>query len=60
MVTQIDTGNTIGITRPIDEVNRVVIPMEILKQQNLKSRTVKVYPLKGGLYVEFDTKKTEE
>lgn len=54
MITQIDTGNTMGITRSIDELNRVVIPMEILKEQNLRSRKVYVFPLKDGVYIKFD------
>ena len=54
MVTQIDTGNTIGITRTIDELNRVVIPMEILREQKLKSKKVAVYHLNDGVYIRFD------
>ena len=56
MVTQIDTGNTIGWTRELDDLNRVVIPMEIIKEQkpNLKSKRVALFPLKNGIYVQFD------
>lgn len=60
MVTQIDTGNVMGITRQLDDLNRVVLPMEILKQQNLRSNKVAIYPLKDGVYIEFDKNKTEE
>lgn len=60
MVTQIDTGNTMGITRQLDELNRIVIPMEILKEQNLRSKKVAIYPLKDGVYIGFDKNKTEE
>lgn len=59
MITQIDTGNTVGITRELDDLNRVVIPMEIIKQQHLKTKKVAIYPLKDGIYVAFD-KKLEE
>lgn len=59
MITQIDTGNTVGITRELDDLNRVVIPMEIIKQQSLKTKKVAMYPLKNGIYVAFD-KKLEE
>lgn len=59
MITQIDTGNTMGITRELDDLNRVVIPMEIIKQQHLKTKKVTIYPLKDGIYVAFD-KKLEE
>lgn len=54
MITTIDTGNTIGIKRSIDELNRIVIPMEILREQKLKSKKVAVYPLENGVYIRFD------
>lgn len=54
MVTTIDTGNTIGITRPIDSLGRIVIPMEILKEQKPKSKRVAIFPLENGIYVKFD------
>lgn len=60
MVTHIDTGNIMGITRNFDDLHRVVIPMEIIKQHELKSSRVSIYPLKKGVYIEFDTEKTEE
>lgn len=60
MFTQIDTGNTRGITRELDNLNRIVIPMEIIKQQNLRSNKVAIYPLKDGVYIGFDKNKTEE
>lgn len=56
MVTTIDTGNTMGITRTLDELNRVVIPMEIVKGHKLKSKRVAIYPLKDGMYIKFDKK----
>lgn len=59
MQTLIDTGNTIGITRPMDELNRIVIPMEIIRQHKLRTRVVRVYSLKDGVYMEFD-KEMEE
>ena len=54
MITKIDTGNTTGIERNLDELNRVVIPIEILKQQAPKSKKLSIYPLKNGVYIEFD------
>lgn len=54
MVTQIDTGNTMGITRELDDLNRIVIPMEIIKQQHLRSKKMAIYPLKDGVYIAFD------
>ena len=59
MVTHIDTGNTMGITRELDDLNRIVIPMEIIKQQPLRSKKMAIYPLKDGVYIAFD-KKMEE
>lgn len=59
MVTQIDTGNVMGITRNFDDLHRVVIPMEILKQHDLRSSRVAIYPLKKGIYIEFDIDKKE-
>ena len=60
MVVQIDIGNTMGITRHLDELNRIVMPMEIIKEQNLRSKKVAIYPLKDGVYIGFDKNKTEE
>ena len=57
MVTQIDTGNTMGITRELDELNRIVIPMEIIKHQPLRTKKVAIFPLKDGVYVAFDKEK---
>lgn len=54
MITKIDTGNTTGIERNLDELNRIVIPMEILRKQLPKSKKVSIYPLKDGIYLEFD------
>ena len=59
MVTQIDTGNTMGITREIDPLGRFVITKEVLRMQNLKSKKVAIFPLKNGIYVEFDKEKEE-
>ena len=59
MVTQIDTGNIMGITRNFDDLHRVVIPMEIIKQHELKSSRVAIYPLQKGVCIEFDIDKKE-
>ena len=54
MFTKIDTGNTKGITRKFDELNRIVIPMEILKERKLSSKRVEIFNLENGIYIEFD------
>ena len=54
MVTHIDTGNTMGITRKLDDLNRIVLPMELIREQPLRSKRVAMYPLKNGIYIEFD------
>lgn len=51
MKAEIDTGNTKGIKRDLDELGRVVIPMEIRKEFN--SKTVEIYTLERGVYLEF-------
>mgnify|MGYP003299815809 CR=1 FL=1 len=50
---EINTGNTIGITRKIDELGRVVLPIEFRKQLGLKHKDpVNIYLLENGFYVE--------
>lgn len=59
MKVTIDLGNTMGITRPLDDLNRVVLPMEVIKEQNLRSRRVAIFPLKDGVYMAFDKEREE-
>lgn len=50
---QIDTGNTLGITRKVDGLGRIVLPMEFRKELNLKPKdSVNIYLLENGFYVE--------
>jgi bifunctional DNA-binding transcriptional regulator/antitoxin component of YhaV-PrlF toxin-antitoxin module len=53
LITKIDTGNTTGITRNMDELNRIVIPKEILTQLKIENKEVAIYPLRKGVYIEF-------
>ena len=59
MVTKIDTGNIMGIVRKIDDLNRIVLPSEVVREQDLRSRKVAIYPLRNGVYLEFDKEKME-
>lgn len=50
---EINTGNTLGITRKIDELGRVVLPVEFRKELGLKPKdSVNIYLLENGFYVE--------
>ena len=54
----INTGNTLGITRKIDELGRVVIPMEYRNKLGLKEKDpVEIYLLKNGIYIGKTDKK---
>ena len=49
---KIDIGNTKGLTRKLDELGRIVLPMEFRKELNLKSKSpVEIYLLKDGFYI---------
>ncbi len=53
MKAEIDLGNTKGVTRKIDELGRVVLPVEFRKELNLKEKdAVSVYLLENGFYIE--------
>lgn len=48
----INTGNTKGLTRKLDELGRVVLPMEFRKELNLNPKApVEIYLLPNGFYV---------
>lgn len=50
---EIDTGNTIGLTRKLDELGRVVLPMEFRRELGLNIKdSVKIYLLENGFYIE--------
>lgn len=49
---KIDLGNTRGITRPLDNLGRIVIPMEFRKELNISEKDkLSIYLLEDGLYV---------
>ena len=49
---EIDTGNTKGITRKIDVLGRVVLPIEFRKELNLKEKDpVEIFLLEDGFYI---------
>lgn len=49
----INTGNTKGIVRKLDELGRIVLPMEFRKELNLKEKSpVAIYLLENGFYIE--------
>lgn len=49
---KIDIGNTIGVRRKLDELGRIVIPMEFRKTLDLGDRAeVEVFLLKNGFFV---------
>lgn len=52
----IDTGNTIGVKRHLDNLGRVVLPKEFRKVLDLKEEdSVEIFLLKNGLYIKvFD------
>lgn len=48
----INTGNTVGTTRNLDELGRIVIPAEYRKKLQIKEKdTVEIYLLKDGVYI---------
>ena len=50
---EINTGNTRGITRCVDDLGRIVIPMEFRKELRLNIKDpVNIYLLENGVYVE--------
>ena len=50
---EVDTGNTLGISRKLDTLGRIVLPMEFRKELNLNPKdSVNIYLLKNGFYVE--------
>lgn len=49
---EIDTGNTKGITRKVDSLGRIVLPMEFRKELNLNFKdSVEIYMLEDGFYI---------
>lgn len=49
---KIDTGETIGIIRKLDELGRVVFPKEFRNTLGLKEKDeVEIFLLKDGFYV---------
>ena len=49
----IDTGNTKGVKRKIDELGRIVLPKEFRDELKLKEKdSVEIYLLENGFYVE--------
>lgn len=54
----INTGNTVGLIRRLDELGRVVIPVEYRSKLNLKEKDpVEIYLLKNGVYIGKSNKK---
>lgn len=50
---EIDTGNTLGLTRKIDDLGRIVLPAEFRDALGLKSKDpVNIYLVENGFYVE--------
>lgn len=49
----INVGNTKGLTRRLDELGRVVLPVEFRKELKLNPRdSVSIYLLPTGFYIE--------
>lgn len=49
---QIDTGNTRGLERKIDELGRIVLPIEFRKTLGLNLKDpVEIFLLENGFYV---------
>lgn len=49
----IDLGNTLGITRHLDELGRVVIPKEFRKELNFNEEDVmEIFLLQNGVYIQ--------
>lgn len=49
----INTGNTKGVTRKLDELGRIVIPKEFRNEINLKIKdSVEIYLLENGIYIQ--------
>lgn len=50
---EINTGNTLGVTRRIDALGRIVLPIEFRNELGLKPKdAVNIYLLDNGFYVE--------
>lgn len=49
MKVTIDTGNTKGVIRKIDDLSRITIPKEFKKDHKVGS----VYGLENGVYIRF-------
>ena len=48
----INTGNTVGLIRRLDELGRVVLPVEYRNKLKLKEKDpVEIYLLKNGIYI---------
>lgn len=49
---KIDLGNTRGITRPLDNLGRIVIPKEFRNELNIEEKDeLQIFLLEDGLYV---------
>ena len=54
---EIDTGNTLGLTRKIDDLGRVVLPAEFRDILGLQPKDpVNIYLVENGFYVEKNNK----
>lgn len=48
----INLGNTRGVSRKIDELGRIVLPIEYRKELDLKVRdSVEIFLLEDGIYI---------
>lgn len=57
-IININLGNTRGITRQLDNLGRVVIPMEFRKELDIKREDkLSIYLLEDGLYITKKYKK---
>lgn len=49
---KINTGNTVGLVRRLDELGRIVLPIEYRKKLKMKEKEeVEIYLLKNGIYI---------
>lgn len=49
---EINIGNTKGISRKLDNLGRIVLPMEFRKEIGLKPKDpVEIYLLENGFYI---------
>lgn len=57
-IINIDLGNTRGIKRHLDNLGRIVIPMEFRKELNIKRKDkLSIYLLEDGVYITKKYKK---